>query len=253
MKYLPLLVLVLASGTLHARRNLPERYTDLLKYVQPAPDQGETNTCWFVASTGAMELLLNQRDKVKHPKVGGPNDLSESFLIWQKDDYSQRTQHFIEEVVVRFNHGEAIHNQFWPFNAFNSDGTPNMTVWNKHEDFLTLPRMKVPGVKTQFLFARGKKFATYVLKPQDIQTVKEALVKHNSPVIINYNDDGFWHVVLIVGYDDNKKGVCYELEADECNEKGLFYVRDSDGKAYEGRAYNWFLYKANAAAIVELK
>ena len=254
MKKLSMGILLIA-GLPHNTFALPTSYSELVSYVQPAPDQGDTNTCWFMASTGAMELLLNQKDKIKNPQIGGKNDLSESFVIWQKDfwDNQTRTKHFIEEVVIRFNHGEAVHNSVWPYNAYNSDGTTNMSVWNKHPDFLNLPRVTVPKIKTTLLFSRGKKFATYVLTPQDVITVKKALVEHNSPIIINYNDDGFWHVILIVGYDDNKKGECYELEEDECVGKGAFYVRDSNGKAYELRDYNWFLYKANAAALVELR
>lgn len=254
MKNFTILLLLVVSSSLYAR-GIPTRYVELVRYVQPAPDQGETNTCWFMASTGAMELLLNKKDKIKNPKVGGKNDLAESFLIWQKDFWDKETVtgHFIEEVVIRFNHGVAIHNSAWPYNAYYEDGTDNMEVWDRHVDFVTLPRMEVPKVKTKLLFARGKKYATYVLEPEDITTVKEALVKHRSPVIINYNDDGYWHVVLIVGYDDKKKGDCYELEEDECGKKGAFYVRDSNGKKFELRDYNWFLYKANAAAVVELR
>ncbi len=255
MKTISIILLMLVSTSLFAVKALPPSYMELVKFVQPAPDQGETNTCWFVASTGAMELLLNKRDNIKNPKVGGKNDLSESFLIWQKDFYDDQTnpEHFIEEVVTRFNYGEAVHNSVWPFHAYNADGTDSMEVWDKHPDFDTLPRMKVPQVKTSLLFARGKKFATYVLLPEDIIAVKEALVTHRSPIIMNYNEDGYWHVILIVGYDDHKKGQCYEIEKDECGKRGAFYVRDSEGKAVESRDYNWFLYKANAAAIVELR
>jgi C1A family cysteine protease len=64
---------------------LPESYTALLPFVRPAPDQGDTNTCWFVASTGAMELLLNKKDGLINQKAGSVNDLAESFLIYQKN------------------------------------------------------------------------------------------------------------------------------------------------------------------------
>lgn len=254
MKTIFITLLTLVTTNLLAAP-LPSHYTDLLKYVQPAPDQGETSSCWFVASTGAMELLLNKKDNIKNPKIGGKNDLSESFLIWQKDywDEQTRTEHFIEEVVIRFNHGEAIHNSAWPYNAYYEDGSDSQEIWNKHPDFDNLPRVKVPKLKTKLLFARGKKYATEVLLPEDIVAVKEALVKYQSPVIINYNDDGYWHVVLIVGYDDRRKGECYEIEKEDCARKGAFFVRDSNGKTYEKRDYNWFLYMANAAAVVELK
>lgn len=243
-----------ATSQIYARE-LPSSYTELVSYIQPAPDQGETNTCWFVASTGAMELLMNQKDQIQKPEIGGKNDLSESFLIWQKDFWDNQTnpKHFIEQLVIRFNNGEAVHNSAWPYNAYKEDGTINMGVWNKHPEFSILPRLVVPKVKTSLLFARGRKYATNVLKKQDITTVKEALVKHQAPVIINYNDDGFWHVVLIVGYDDKKKGECYQIEPEECGSEGAFYVRDSSGLAFEVRDYNWFLYKANAAAVVELR
>lgn len=250
LKSLSLLLLV----SIPAYAELPSRYNELLPYVQAAPDQGETNTCLFQASTGAMELLLNRRDGIRRPKIGGKNDLAESFLIWQyniKDDTP--VYHFIQGAVKNFNWGEAVHNKSWPFKAYNSDGTESMEAWERHPDFANLPRITVPKITTELLFARGKKYATYVLKQEDITAVKEALVKYKSPIIINYNDDDYWHVVLIVGYDDRVKGQCYEIDKEECNKRGSFYVRDSNGKRFEARAYNWFLYRANAAAVVKLK
>jgi C1A family cysteine protease len=232
----------------NASAALPDNYLELLPYVQPAPDQAETNSCWFMASTGAMELLLNKRDQIENPKVGEKNDLSESFLIWQKDFYdpTNLSYHFIEEVVKKFNHREAIHIKEWPY-------TGDVGVWENHPNYEQLPRLSVPEVDTVFLFSRGKRWATNVLTQNDIQSVKEALVTYEAPIIVNYNDDGFWHVVLIVGYDDKLKGTCYEVEAEDCNQEGAFFVRDSDGQRYEARAYNWFLYNGNAAAVVKFK
>jgi C1A family cysteine protease len=237
------------------KAELATQFTELLPFVQQAPDQGETNTCWFVASTGAMELLLNKKDSITNPVPGGKNDLSESFLIWQKNfnDPSSPTKSFIEKVVKNFNWGQAVHIEHWPFNAFMSDGSVNKAVWYKHPKFNLLPRLQVPQLETVFLFSKGRKWSTYVLDDLDVQKVKEALVKYQSPVIINYNDNFYWHVVLIVGFDDNLEGECYEIPAYECNPKGAFYVRDSFGKRYEARAYNWFKHRANAAAVVKLK
>lgn len=245
-------LLTFSVGSLAARR--PSRYIELVKFVQPAPDQGESNTCWFMASTGAMELLLNRKYDVRFPKRGGRFDLSESFLIWQKDFYDQNNpaEHFIEDVVKKFNHGEAIRDKDWHFSAYNQDGTDSMEGWDLHEKFDQLPRIKVPPVKTELLFARGKRYATEVLEPEDIELMKTQMAKHRAPLIVNYNDDGYWHVVLIVGYDDNRWGDCYEIEKEDCK-KGTFYVRDSNGDRWNRRAYNWFLQKGNAAALVNLK
>lgn len=233
---------------------LPGKYTELIRYVQPAPDQGETNTCLFMASTGAMEILLNQKYNVRRPRKNGRFDLSESFLIHQYNfsDRSDPQEHFIENAVAKFNHGEAVLNRDWPV-PLDANGVAEMSVWNLHPLFSTLPRIKIPAVKSELLFARGRKYSTGVLRPEDILTVKKALVERRSPVIINYNDDDYWHVVLIVGYSDRAKGVCYEMEKEDCAERGAFAVRDSDGKKYEFRSYDWFLEKANAAAVVELK
>lgn len=244
----------LLSASCLAAPSVPNRYVELIRYIQPAPDQGETNTCWFMASTGAMELLLNQKNNITRPKVNGPYDLSESFVIYQKDFYdsSDPQEHFIENVVARFNHGEAILHKDWPVER-NTDKSANWSVWYKHTEMATLPRIKIPAIKSTLLFARGKRYATEVLKPADLETMKMALATKKAPLIVNYNDDGFWHVILIVGYSDKAKGVCYELEKEECNERGAFVVRDSDGKRYEWRAYNWFLKYGNAAAVVELK
>lgn len=237
-----------------AQAKIQDRYLDLIKFIQPAPNQGETNTCWFMASTGAMELLLNKKHDIQWPKKNGPYDLSESFAIHQYDywDAEDPQEHFLENIIARFNHGEAIHHKHWPIPLLE-DGSADWGVWNLHPEFSTLPRMKVPSLKSELLFARGRRWATNVLSAADISLMKETLALRKSPLIVNYNDDGYWHVVLIVGYNDEAKGVCYELEPHECNPKGAFVVRDSDGMNYELRAYNWFLKKGNAAAVVELK
>lgn len=242
-----IILLLLLSFNAYSE-SLPTTHKELIKYIQPAPDQGDTKSCWFMASTGAMELLLNKRDKIENPEPGGPNDLSEAFLIWQKNfkDPNDPATHYIESLVMRFNHGEAVHVQDWPF-------VQDMTFWDPRPDFATLPRMTVPAVTTEFLFSRGERWSTHVLTPDDVQAVKKALVKYNSPVIINYNDNDYWHVILIVGYNDEIKGSCYEIKPEECNKKGAFYVRDSNGNRYNTRAYNWFQHRANAAAVVRLK
>lgn len=232
----------------------PARYVELLPYVQAAPDQGESNTCWFVASTGAMELLLNKKYKVRAPKANGKYDLSESFLIWQKDFYDAENpaMHFIEDVVKRFNHGEAILNKVWPFKAYYEDGTDSYEGWNKHPNFYELPRIKVPQIKTELLFSRGKRHSMDVLDEADLELMKVKLSQTKSPLIVNYNDDSYWHVVLIVGYDDNRQGDCYEIEKADCK-KGSFYVRDSNGKRWDRRSYSWFLQKGNAASVIQFK
>lgn len=118
--------LMLSASTIAAP--VPSKYLDLIRYVQKAPDQGETNTCWFMASTGVMELLLNRKHNITRPKPNGPYDLSESFLIYQQNYYDPKDpqEHFIEEVIARWNHGSGILHKHWPVELGDDNRTAKL-------------------------------------------------------------------------------------------------------------------------------
>jgi len=245
-----LISLILITFTLKSySESMPDHYEELLDYVQESPDQGEANTCLFMANTGAMELLANKKADLKHPVSYGTYDLAESYLMWAKD--SGDSSSFYDAPVLRFN-GLGVHTTYWPFEAW-VNGRVNRSVWNKHPEFDTLPKIKLPLVETIKLFQFGGKWTTKVLDKSHIKAIKEALWKYKSPVLVNYNDEGFWHVVLIVGYDDGLPGPCYDNDPKDCSGKGSFYVRDSFGVKTEIRDYDWFKIKGNAAFVVKLK
>ncbi|MBY0517874.1 MAG: hypothetical protein K2P81_13270 [Bacteriovoracaceae bacterium] len=245
-----LLFALLISTSVFAR---PQVYTELLDYVIQAPDQGETATCLFVGSTGAMEILANKKHHLKHQRPGDRFDLAEQFLIWQKD--WNEPGHRVETPIRKFNYGEAIHASDLPFVAWNPDGSVNNRVWKYPPGFQTLPRIEVPKIKTEQLFVRGGKWDTYVLKKGDIELIKEALWKYKSPILVNYNDEGFWHVITIIGYDDTlQDAACYDTPQEECEQTqdGALYIRDSFGVPTEARDADWFRVKGNAAFVVRL-
>jgi hypothetical protein len=240
---------IIFSSSLYAAR--PEFYRDLIEYVQPGPDQGETNTCMFVANTGAIELLANKFHDIKNPQPGGTYDLSESDVI--NASFWENGTGYYDEPVHRFNRGWGIHISEWPYMAWN-DTYVNYGVWNMHPNYYNLPHVALPQIESVYLFQYGKKFSTYVLMDKDIEAVKEALWKYKSPVLVNYVDDGFWHNILIVGYDDRIPGDCYDAEGPDCNPNaGAFYIRDSFGVPVELRSTDWFKVKGNAAFVVKLK
>lgn len=231
----------------------PSSYTELLDYVQEAPDQGDTNTCLYVASTGAMELVANKLNGIKNPQPYGPFDLSESFVI---NAPVTVTKAFIETPVLKFNNGFGYAAKDWPFEAFTQLNNTNQAVWNRHPQMSTLPKVKLPEVETikLFQFSGQGRWTTDVLDQSHIEQIKEALWTHKSPVIVNYNDEDYWHVILIVGYDDKLPGECYDTDPKECeSDVGSFYVRDSFGVKVELRDYDWFRVKGNAAAVVKAK
>src|SRR6478735_8851406 len=99
-RWLPITILsLLFNAGAFAR---PSSYTELLDYVQEAPDQGDTNTCLFVASTGAIELIANKENGIKNPKPYGPYDLAESFTI---NAPNTEVKSFFETPVLKYNNG----------------------------------------------------------------------------------------------------------------------------------------------------
>ncbi len=228
---------------------IPAKYTELLKFVQMGPDQGDTASCLFVGSTGAMELIANKRHNIVNPKPYGPYDLAESYLM-HAPDYTTAGKTFWEQAVLKFNRGFGIHIDDWSFEAWN-DTYENRGVWN-YRSWNGMRKVPLPKLETIRLFAKGNRWSTSVLTDADVQKVKEALWRYKSPVLINYNDNHFWHVVTIVGYDDNLPGICYDSPARACpRETGAFYVRDSFGMKVEVRNYGWFKAKGNAAFVVK--
>lgn len=234
-----------------ASLDIPVRYTELLDYIQIAPDQGESGTCLFVGSTGAMEIIANKKHGITRPEPYGPYDLSESFLIHAPKGES-RGKNFLEIPVLRFNAGFGIPLSEWDYSSW--DGHSRKNVWG-YRNWKNMKQIPLPKVETIPLFMLGNRWSTRVLKDSHVALIKEGLVKHRSPVLVNYNDNGYWHVVVIVGYDDDLPGTCYDTDMtlSECNEKerGSFFVRDSFGIPVEVRNYGWFKTKGNAAIVVK--
>ena len=93
------------------------------------------------------------------------------------------------------------------------------------------------------------------LQPGDVELIKQTLWNTKSPVLINYNDTNYWHVITIIGYDDSiQDASCYETlpEDGAKNQEGAFYIRDSFGVPTELRDTDWFRVKGNAAFSVML-
>ena len=250
-----LLLSLLVSSSAFAR---PSVYTDLVDHVIQAPNQGQTETCLYQASTGAMEILLNQRHGYRYQMPGGAFDLGEQFLIFQPYYANNRGDKVVAE-FHKFNFNKAIHANNLPFFAYQSDGSVNRGVWSKPPFYASLPRMEVPDVESIKLFERGSdEWATRVLDNYDIEDIKQALWERQAPILVRVNDNRYWHVVIIVGYDDRiQTAVCHDnTPASECsrNQEGAFYVRDSyGGPATQLRDTDWLRIKGNAAYQVMLR
>jgi hypothetical protein len=247
-------VVLLASAllNLNSASAFPARYTELNDYVIAAPNQGQVNTCLFMAATGAMEILLNRRAGVKNPKSHSDFDLSERYTI-SENPSPIRSRSWFEDAFLKFDSGVAVRARDLPFESFDEDGNIDESVWNTPQAFETAPRIVLPKVDTVFLFSVGNKYSRGVLNQSHLDQVKAALLRYRSPIIAVGNDEDFWHVTVITGYDDTIEGDCYELDSKVCRgKKGALFVRDSFGTRLEARSYEWFLRRQNSAAVAKL-
>ena len=248
-----LIFLVQVHPSSQSSESAPRQYSELNDYVIPSPSQGETDACLYMATTGAMEILLNQKLGLKNAKVNGATDLSETYAI-HADENEDEDKTWFENAFLNFNSGEAALAKDMPFDAYTEDGDENDAVWSAPENFYLAPRISLPKVDTVFLFSAGSEFDRGVLNESHVEMVKRALVQYRSPILALGNDDDYWHLVVITGYDDDATdGLCYELPASVCaNQKGAFYVRDSFGRGVEKRSYQWFIRRENSAAVAKL-
>jgi C1A family cysteine protease len=232
--------------------NLPDRHINLLPFVQEAPDQGDVASCLYMATTGSIELLLNQKYGIRHPTKGDLFDISERFTMNYKVS-SAGSWHLT--ALGRLNKGWAISENLLPFSAWREDSSINRDMWKKPPGFYDMERIKIDHTfSAQKLFVRGKnRHSRYVVRDGDIEAIKKALVKNNAPVLINYNHNRWWHMINIVGYDDNARGECTHTPQAQCSGMGAFYVRDSLGKEVHLRDYDWFRVNGNAAFVITMK
>lgn len=265
--------------------------TTLLKYVIPAPNQEDAGSCHYMASTGAMEILLNQekdRDGLGVDKrLNGSTDLSEAYLMNIPESNGDKITGLRK--ILGFNNadGRGLSNSRFPF--WNSaNGNKARDNWNRevvHEADISTPEVMIHNIYGGSSISDGSKWDVAVFSDREIEAVKEELRK-DRPVLVTYNHFGYWHVVVIAGFDDTISQGCswvtqfienkgsgtsfpkYQAAVKEaleanggCRTTGVFYVRDSLGwggdadraTSYSPRSYEWLRYLGNHAYSVSVK
>ncbi|HYX38362.1 MAG TPA: hypothetical protein VE954_35110 [Oligoflexus sp.] len=250
-------------------------HKSLLEYVVQAPNQENAGTCNLMAATGAMEVLLNQwKDKTGHTvdtAIDGSSDLSEPYTINISSAYGYG---LTLTPILAFNaiDNKAVLSRDFPFvNSF--DGEDALTNWDRETPDVST--VLVPKVKTEVLYGEttlndSSKWDLALMNERHIEIVKGELRK-NRPVLVTYNHNDFWHVVVVVGYDDELSENCqmvrnyynnpnaryaekfkaaFDRDGKKCRASGVFYVRDSLGPQarapkYSVRSYDWLKYLGN--------
>lgn len=231
-----------------------QKHESLLPFVFSAPNQYDAGSCAYMAATGTMEILLNQKDKVSKLDYGGKNNLSEPFMM---NVGGSRIPYFFTDSMYNFNGAKAaLPDKYMPF-GLSSSGSAQKN-WNaKIPSDWKSNATPVPRVERTVLFYdpprnSNSKWNVGLMDQKIVERIKYALRSTDAPVMAVYNHNGYWHVSIIVGYDDTQEhGECPMVKSSikslkkqgksqligrieahmkklgGCSKKGNFLVRDS--------------------------
>jgi hypothetical protein len=229
---------------------LPSQYTELLNYAVAAPAQGKADSCLYMATTGAVEILANKYFGIKNPAVNSRYDLSERYAY---SGSVSEDKSWMENPVLKFNNG-GIRSEDLPYNSryFWRGGNSNAS------------KVKLPQFSTYWFLKseeghRDGRFSYDVFSQEDFLKIKRMLVQYRSPIVLIHRTAGrnrsygywnTWHTLVVIGYDDHavldekcpliketiahiggtaRKKIQEAVDRQGgCRSQGAFYIRDSE-------------------------
>ncbi len=199
---------------------------DVMPYALASPNQMDAGSCLFMATTGTMEILMNQRLPVEEVQYGSDADLSERYLM-NAFDYvsSSDIRWWLSDVVYTYNvHGGSLLDRDYPFavgyvkesgssviKADANDPDAYLSMYYNWFDDLPVgwPDLLTPTPLAErtsiFIEPRrdqGSQWAVALMDDSTVEKIKYELRTKKAPVIIVYNHFLYWHADIIVGYDD---------------------------------------------------
>jgi hypothetical protein len=228
------------STILYTKALLPDAesfnggFNKLLPYVSLSPYQQGAGSCLFMSHTGAVELLLGQRLKKKVKlseryfmnleKAGIGEELMKN---WRTDTILRlnATKKFYLNKDFKFGKGfYKTSNNKRIYSDQNDPKASYGTKWNWVVDLESLEKPSITPIHLPYmgrivLFADPAQNQWNVgTAPKNIvKKVTMAIKKKMAPVEVIYNHHGFWHAVLIVGYNKkaNSHGCAFVSEFQE--------------------------------------
>ena len=207
---------------------------DLSPYAMASPNQWDAGSCLFMATTGAMEMLMNQHIPLDQIAYKGDTDLSERFLM---NAVTLLPEYFPQEanalylftdtiytynfvgLMLHYYYGYPLGNYSmldsdYPF-VYDNIGDAYVSA-QRNWDPANLPTnwpyllVPTPAVDRTQIFAPPLKsddsmFQVAVADHDILDIIKHELVSKNAPVVIVYNHFNYWHSDIIVGYDDRQE------------------------------------------------
>lgn len=193
-----------------------------LPYIMPSPDQENAGSCLFMSHTAVSEVLINKRRATK-----GLNniDLSERYLmnLSKANIGDDLISDWKTDTIYRFNEtGRTYTNENFPYikdwYKTSANGLRVFAEENEQGAYYGVranwvialnelkkkPFIKTPHFNREVLFAdpKGNRWNVATAPSDIVQRVKKALDKKTGPVLVIYNHTGFWHAVMVAGYND---------------------------------------------------
>ncbi len=199
-------------------------YTKLLPFILPSPDQEDAGSCLYMSLTGIAEWWLAKLNPLESRQGNGPIDLSERFMMniagveesangvenWRTDSiflYND-TGYGVKNQTFRFTKGWYVTDKDGNYQIADA-GDKDSAYGTSYNWINTLPNtlsdtVPLPVFERQIIFADPESDQWNVgVTPADIvDQVKVALQENEAPVQVLYNHYGYWHAVMIVGFND---------------------------------------------------
>ncbi len=217
------------------KRTEPSGFNKLLPFIMPSPNQEDAGSCLYMATTGNIEWWLNYLYPNIQRNMDGPHDLSERYTmnVAGMDEDDSPVKNWRTDTIYLFNTFSAVLNSDYPYTKgwFKDNEKDERIIakpqekdasfgtgfnWINEIETYKPEKIDLPKFEREIIFADADKnqWNTGVTPSDIVDKVKEALVKNNAPVLIVYNHYGYWHVHMIVGFDDNEdsKGCSFTKE-----------------------------------------
>lgn len=188
-----------------------------LPFMMPSPYQENAGSCLFMSHTAATEVLLGKK---RNQKI----DLSERYLmnLSKADIGDHLIKNWITDTIYRLNAtGETYLNKDFPYlkawyryegedRVFSEEGANDSYYGVKANWVVSLnqlnPKTAIShnGFERKILFEdpKGNRWNVATAPKDIVSTVKNALKSKKGPVVVIYNHTGFWHAVMVAGYND---------------------------------------------------
>jgi len=195
---------------------------DLLPYIVSSPDQENAGSCLFMSHTGITEVLIN---KIQNRTGEQRIDLSERYLmnLSKAGIGSDLIGNWKTDTIYRLNKtGINFENQDFPYlkgwyktvngTRVFAEANENGAYYGVRANWVIAidqanSRMAInmPKFSREVLFAdpSGNRWNVATAPSDIVNKVKNALETRKSPVLVIYNHTGFWHAVMVTGYNDS--------------------------------------------------